>query len=470
MDNERTAADLAARACALMPGVVMDLADLVRHPSVAFPGYPEEPVRATAEATLALLKKYRIPGARLMEIPGGYPAVCAEIPAPAGAPTVLLYAHYDVQPGKLEDGWETDPFGPVEKDGRLYGRGTADDKSGIVTIAAALALFRGRPPVGVKIVIEGEEETESHLDAYVPAHPEFFSCNAFVIIDNGNLSAGEPALTTSLRGVAACTVEVSTLDHPVHSGMFGGAAPDALAALVRILASLYDADGRVAVPGLVSTVQPDAEYPAAAFREGAGILDGVDLTGTGPLGARLWSGPAVTVIGIDAPPVAGAANILVPVARAKVSLRIAPDADPGREIALLMEHLRRAAPWGAKVEVKETARSAGFVCPAGHPATAAAKEALAAAFGRPVREKGSGGSIPLLSILHAAAPEAGFVLMGAEDTARSRIHGTNESVDLADLERTIVALALFFVRFSQENSPGPAPIKTTGPLTGSRTR
>jgi Acetylornithine deacetylase/Succinyl-diaminopimelate desuccinylase and related deacylases len=351
----------------MMPGVVLDLADLVRHPSVAFPGYPEGPVRATAEATLALLKKYRIPGARLMEIPGGYPAVYAEIPAPAGAPTVLLYAHYDVQPAKREDGWETDPFGAVEKDGRLFGRGTADDKSGIVTSAAALSLFGGRPPVGVKIVIEGEEETESHLDAYVPAHPEFFACDAFVILDNGNLSAGEPTLTTSLRGVVACTVEVSTLDHPVHSGMFGGAAPDALAALVRILASLYDADGRVAVPGLASAAPPDVEYPLTAFREGAGILDGVDLTGTGPLGARLWSGPAVTVIGIDAPPVAGAANILVPAARAKVSLRIAPDADPGREIALLMEHLRRAAPWGAKVEVKETARSAGFVCPAGPP-------------------------------------------------------------------------------------------------------
>lgn len=439
-----SAAEMAARARALMPGVIEDLGALIRHPSVSFPGSPEGPVRAAADATLAVLKKYGLFGARLMEIPGGYPAVYGEIPAPPGAPTVLLYAHYDVQPAKREDGWKTDPFVPVLTDGRLYGRGAADDKSGIVTIAAALSLFGGRPPVGVKVIIEGEEETESHLDAYVAAHPGFFACDAFVILDNGNLSAGEPALTTSLRGVVACTVEVATLDHPVHSGMFGGAAPDALAALVRVLASLYDAEGRVAVAGLATVAPPDAEYPEALYREGAGILDGVALVGTGALGARLWSGPAVSVIGIDAPSVAGAANILVPRARAKVSLRIAPEADPARELSLLMAHLRAAAPWGAKVEVTETGRSAGFICPAGHPATVAAKAALAAAYGRPVREKGSGGSIPLLSLLHAAAPDAGFVLFGAEDTARSSIHGTNESVDVGELERCIVALALFF--------------------------
>jgi len=448
MPDDAVYGDIPARARALMPEVIADLSDLIRYPSVAFPGCPKEPVHAAADAVLALLKKYGCPGARLMEIPGGYPVVYCEVPAPPGAPTVVLYAHYDVQPARKEDGWETDPFAPVIKDGRLYGRGSADDKCGIVAIAAALRLFCGRPPVGVKVVIEGEEETESHLDAYVAAHPAFFACDAFVILDNGNLSAGEPALTTMLRGVVSCTVEVATLDHPVHSGMFGGAAPDALSALVRILASLCDADGRVAVAGLASAAPPDADYPAGTFRKGAGILDGVALAGTGPLGARLWSEPAVSVIGIDAPSVAGAANILVPRAKAKVSLRIAPDADPGRELFLLMAHLRAAAPWGARVTVEETGRSAGFVCPAGHPATLAAKEALAAAYGRPVREKGSGGSIPLLSLLHAAVPAAGFVLIGAEDTACSSIHGTNESVDLADLERTIAALALFFVRLA----------------------
>lgn len=446
--DEEMCREMTARARALMPGIIADLSLLIRYPSVAFPGCPKEPVHAAADAVLALLKRSGLSGARFLEIPGGYPVVYGEIPPPPGAPVVVLYAHYDVQPAKKENGWETDPFAPVIKDGRLYGRGSADDKCGIAAIAAALALFGGRPPVGIKVVIEGEEETESHLDAYVAAHPAFFACDAFVILDNGNLSAGEPALTTTLRGVVSCTLEVATLDHPVHSGMFGGAAPDALGVLVRILASLYDAEGRVAVAGLASAAPPDADYPAWTFREGAGVLDGVALAGTGPLGARLWSEPAVTVIGIDAPSVAGAANILVPRARAKVSLRIAPDADPGCELSLLMAHLAKAAPGGAKVEVTETGRSAGFTCPAGHPATLAAKEALAAAYGRPVREKGSGGSIPLLSFLHAAAPEAGFVLIGAEDTARSSIHGTNESVDLADLERTIAALAIFFVRFA----------------------
>jgi len=438
---------MAARAHALMPEVTRDLSDLVRCASVSLPGHPEAPVRVAADRTLALFKKYGISAARFLEIPGGYPAVYAEIPAPPGAPTVLLYAHYDVQPAKREDGWATDPFVPVEKAGRLFGRGTADDKSGILIIAAALALFSGHPPVGVKVVIEGEEETESHLDAYVAAHPGFFACDAFVILDNGNLAVRQPALTTSLRGVVSCTLDVSTLDHPVHSGMFGGAAPDALVALIAILSTLHDPSGRVAVRGLRVSAPPESEYPEALYREGAGILSGTGLTGTGPLGARLWSEPSVSVIGIDAPSVAGSANILIPRARAKVSLRIAPDADPARELSLLMAHLRAAAPWGAKVEVTETGRSAGFVCPAGHPATAAAKEALAAAFNSPVREKGSGGSIPLLSLLHAAAPQAGFVLIGAEDTACSRIHGTNESVDLGEVERCITGLALFLELF-----------------------
>jgi Acetylornithine deacetylase/Succinyl-diaminopimelate desuccinylase and related deacylases len=441
---------MAARVHSLMPEVTRDLAGLVRCASVSLPGHPEAPVRAAAEKTLALLKKYGISSARFLEIPGGYPAVYAEIPAPPGAPTVLLYAHYDVQPAQKEDGWATDPFAPVEKDGRLFGRGTADDKSGILIIAAALSLFSGHPLVGVKVVIEGEEETESHLDAYVAAHPDFFACDAFVILDNGNLDVRQPALTTTLRGVVSCIIEVSTLDHPVHSGMFGGAASDALVALIAILSTLHDPAGRVAVQGLRVSAPPGTEYPEAHYREGAGVLPGTELTGTGPLGARLWSEPSVSVIGIDAPSVAGSANILIPRARAKVSLRIAPDADPARELSLLVAHLQAAAPWGANVVVTETGRSAGFVCPPGHPATAAAKEALAIAFGKPVREKGSGGSIPLLSLLHAAAPEAGFVLIGAEDTACSRIHGTNESVDLGEVERCITGLALFFTLFSRE--------------------
>ena len=245
--GELTFEEILTKARALMPGVVEDLKSLIRYPSVAFPGYPEEPVLAMADATVAVLREYGIPDAHRIEIPGGYPAVYGEIPAPPGMPTVLMYAHYDVQPAQKEDGWETDPWEPVEKIGRLYGRGSADDKSGILLVAASLRIFEGKPPVGVKVLIEGEEETTSHIEELVAARPDLFLCDAFIIADNGNLSVGEPALTTTLRGEVSCIVEVLTLDHAVHSGMFGGAAPDALVALIRILATLHDARGNVAV-------------------------------------------------------------------------------------------------------------------------------------------------------------------------------------------------------------------------------
>lgn len=443
MEPALTSDDIIAKTRAMMPGVIEDLKGLIRHPSVAFPGYPSGPVLAMADATAALLKKSGVPDAHLLEIPGGYPAVYGEVPAPAGAPTVMMYAHYDVQPAKKEDGWETDPWTPVEKDGRVFGRGAADDKSGIVLIAASLAVFGGKIPVGVKVLIEGEEETESHLDAFVEANPDFFRCDAFIIADDGNLVVGEPSLTTSLRGVVSCIVEVRTLESPVHSGAFGGAAPDALVALMRMLATLHDDKGNVAVPGLAAYSHAVMEYPEDLYRESAGVLDGVDLIGTGPIGARLWSKPSVTVIGIDAPSISGSANILIPRAAAKISMRIAPDADPDRELDILKRYLRSAAPWNVRVEITDVGASPGFVCPAGGSAVASARSALESAFHKPVREKGTGGSIPLLRILHNAVPDAEFVLWGAEDSARSNIHGTNESADIGELERSIAAQGIF---------------------------
>ncbi|OPX65338.1 MULTISPECIES: M20/M25/M40 family metallo-hydrolase [unclassified Methanoregula] len=437
-----TTAEIERRVRALMPGVVEDIRDLIRYPSVSFPGYPAEPVHAMACATADVLKRSGLPDAHLMEIPRGYPSVYGEIPAPPGAPTILLYAHYDVQPAKIEDGWDSDPWTPVEKDGRLYGRGAADNKSGIVIIAAALRVFDGKPPVGVKVIIEGEEETAGHLEEFAGAHPDLFRCDLFVVADTGNITAGDPVLTTTLRGVVSCIIKVRTLDHAVHSGSFGGPAPDALVALIRILSTLHDPQGNVAVKGLRESPAGTAEYPEELFRQNAGVLPGVDLAGTGPIGSRLWAKPSVTVIGIDAPSVTGAANILIPHASAKVSMRIAPDADPRRELQILADHLRAAAPWNARVTIQETGNDPGFVCPAGGPGFAAAKRAMEAAFRKPVQEKGTGGSIPLMRALRDAVPGAEFVLWGASDDAGSFIHGPNESVDIRELERFIVAQAL----------------------------
>ncbi|MFA4965564.1 MAG: M20/M25/M40 family metallo-hydrolase [Thermoleophilia bacterium] len=427
-------------AAGMMPEVLADLGELVRHPSVAFPGFPAAPVLAAAEATAALFRRAGV-AAQLLDIPGGYPAVWAELPAPPGAPTVLLYAHYDVQPA-AEATWTSDPWALTERGGRWYGRGAADDKSGIAMHAAALRLFGGRPPVGVKLVVEGEEETRSHLDEYVAAHPRRFAADAMIIADMGNLEVGAPLLTTSLRGAVEVLVTVRTLDHGLHSGEFGGPAPDAMMALVRILDSLVDARGDVAVPGLLSSEWPGTQYDAADFRRHAGMLDGVELIGSHPVASLLWARPTATVLAVDAPAVDKASNTLLPEARAKVSVRIPPGQDP-REAARAVEaHVRRVTPWGAHVTVACPHLSGAFAAPTGGPALAAARRALEAAYGAPCDEVGTGGSIPLLGVLQRAAPAAEFLLFGAEDLAEARIHGADESVDARELERMIVAEAL----------------------------
>jgi acetylornithine deacetylase/succinyl-diaminopimelate desuccinylase-like protein len=425
----------------MMPEVVKDLTDLIALPSVAFPGYPPEPVHRMAGATVDLLHRYGISSARLMEVQDGFPLVYGEIPAPPGAPTVLMYAHYDVQPAQKE-GWDTNPWEGVEKNGRLFGRGTADDKSGIMVNAASIRCFDRTPPVGVKMIIEGEEETTSHLPAFIRSHPDLFRCDLFLITDNGNLTVGDPCLTTTLRGEVSCRVTITTLDHPLHSGSFGGAAPDALVALIRMLSTLHQANGDVQIQGLRTGPPPGAEFPEPLFRTMAGMEEGVELIGTGSLSERLWSKPSASVIGIDAPSVRDASNILIPTATAAVSMRIAPGADPDHELRLLREHLLHAAPWHVRVEIRPVSASPGFICPTGGPGFTAARSAMEQAFHKPVREIGAGGSIPLVQVLHQTVPQAEFILWGSADLALSRIHGTNESVDIMELGRMIAAQGL----------------------------
>jgi len=377
-----------------------------------------------------------------MDLGAGYPTVYADVPGPEGAPTVLLYAHYDVQPAPMEQGWESDPWTLTEKDGRLFGRGAADDKSGILIHYLTARLFDGRFPVGLKLVIEGEEETLSHLEAFVEKNPGLFKADVMVIADMGNIEAGEPVLTRSLRGHVQCIVETKTVDHPIHSGVFGGAAPDALVALIRILDGLWDERGNTIVPDLHHFTWDGAPYPEETFRRLAGMLDGVEIIGDGDVATKLWSKPNVTVIGLDAPSVAEAGNVLLPSARAKVAMRVAPGADPEAELAKLMEFLRARAPWGVQVDVTRVKASDPFMVDMTKPAAGAMKEAMKIAYGRDVAEIGSGGSIPLLETLAKASPGAEFVLTGGED-AVSNIHGANESVDPNEIERMAVAEALF---------------------------
>ncbi len=440
--------EMKASVDAMMPEIMDELAELVSHASCAFPGYPADPVHAARAQVIKMLANAGFEARELDLEGGGYPAVWGEIPAPEGAPTVLLYAHYDVQPAPMEQGWTSDPYKPEMRDGRMYGRGAADDKSGVAIHAGTLRVLGESPPVGIKVIIEGEEETASKLEAFVEKHPEMFAADCMIVADMGNIVCGEPVLTTMLRGHVQCVVEVRTLDHPLHSGVFGGPAPDAFVSLMRLLNSLWDERGNTIVPGLDGFDWPGASYPEPLFREMSGMLDGVEKTGDASVGSMLWSKPNATVIGIDGVPcIADAGNVLLPVASAKVALRIAPGADPEAELEKLMNHLRDSAPWGVNVDVRRVKASDAFMAPKGGPAMDAAAEALEAAYGKTPSEVGSGGSIPLLETLAKASPGAEFILLGAED-AIANIHGANESVHPDEIARMIVAQALLIQKLA----------------------
>jgi acetylornithine deacetylase/succinyl-diaminopimelate desuccinylase-like protein len=428
---------------ALMPGVIEDLKKLVAIPSCAFPGFPAEPVHAMADATVELLARSGASNVRTIEIPDGYPMVYADAPGPTDAPTVLLYAHYDVQPAPLDQGWTVDPWTPVERNGRLFGRGAADDKSGIAMHAATLQAFAGSPPVNLRLVIEGEEETDSHLEAFALANPDLFAADVYVIADSGNDVVGHPMLCTALRGAVAVTLEVRTLDQAVHSGMFGGAVPDALLALIKTLATMHDEVGNTVIPGLQGGDWQGAEISEDLLRRMAGVRQHVELVGSGSVNSRLVARPSATVIGIDAPPVAGAVNALVPVARATVSLRIPPGADAQTELEVLKRHLHAAAPWNVELSFGDESIGESFETPSSGRALSVAKEAMSEVFGTSAESSGSGGSIPLLNTLQRLHPASEFVIWGAEDAEQANIHSADESVDLEELANMTLAQVRF---------------------------
>ncbi len=306
--TDQTLEAIPQRISALMPDIRVELERLVRIPSVSFPEFDPEQVRRSAAATEDILRACGMQ-TRLLEVEGAHPAVLGQVPAPDGAPTVLLYAHHDVQPQGPEDLWASPPFEPVERNGRLYGRGSSDDKAGIVMHAAAMRAWNGRPPVGVTVFVEGEEESSSeHLGAFLTNYGDLLKADAVILADSGNWRTGEPALTISLRGIVACSVEVRTLDHAVHSGEYGGAIPDALTTLCRTLAALHDDRGNVAVSGLASGPADPLDLTEDELRDWAGVRPGVTLIGEGTLTERMWTKPAISVLGIDAPRTPEASN------------------------------------------------------------------------------------------------------------------------------------------------------------------
>ena len=439
--------DLIQRVRDVLPAVRRDLDELIRIESVWADPTRRPEVHRSAQLSADLLAHAGFPEVGIVA-EGGAPAVIARYPAPPGAPTVLLYAHHDVQPEGDAEQWASPPFQPTERHGRLYGRGSADDKAGIAVHLAAFRAHGGRPPVGVTVFVEGEEESGSpSLGALLDAHRDALAADVIVIADSDNWSTDVPALTVSLRGLVDCVVEVATLDHGLHSGLWGGVVPDALSVLVRLLAGLHDDDGNVAVPGLHEGVAATVDFPPERVRADAGLLPGVRQIGTGSVPQRMWAKPAITVIGIDTTSVAASSNTLIPRARAKISLRVAPGGDAAAHLEALTTHLRRHAPWGAHVSVTPGDVGQPYAIDATGPVYDAARAAFRQAWGTDPVDMGMGGSIPFIAEFAAAFPHATILVTGVEDPG-TQAHSVDESLHLGVLERAATAEALLLANLA----------------------
>ena len=440
---------------------VDELVALSRIPGVSAPGFDAAELERSAEAVAALLRDVGLDAVEVLRVDGAHPYVVGEwLGAGPEAPTALVYAHHDVQPPGREDHWLTPPFEPsFREDGRLYGRGVVDDKAGIVLHAAAVRAWleaSGSLPMNVKMIVEGEEEIGSgHLAEFLGAYRERLDADVIVLSDTANLQTGLPSLTTSLRGIVAVDVTVRALDHPIHSGMWGGPVPDAATALAALMARLVDARGEIAVPGLQDDV-PELDpatraslaalpFEAAGFRNDAGMLDGVSLRDGDGRGVyeRLWYRPSIALTAIEGMPLAGAANQLIAEARARVGCRVAPGQDAGRVCSALVDFLHRDPPWGVQVETHVGAAVPGWRTPGDGPAFEAARRALAAGFGREAVTIGCGGTIPFVGPFAAVLGGAPALLLGLEDPP-CNAHGENESLDVDDFRKAARASAHLF--------------------------
>lgn len=432
---------------------VADLSELVAVPSCSFAGFPAAEVKRSADAVAAYLRRAGLENVEILTLPGAHPYVYADWLHAPGKPTVLLYAHHDVQPpGRLEL-WKSPPFVATERGGRLYGRGSADDKAGIVVHGAAIESWlktAGALPLNVKVIIEGEEEIGSeHLEEFLKLYADKMKADAMVLTDTGNYDVGIPSITTSLRGIVSLDVTVRTADHPLHSGMWGGPLPDPVLALTKMLAALTDSQGKIAIPGIYKGVKPlgalekksyrSLGYSDKEFRKQAQVLPGVSLVG-GKAGAleKMWRLPAISVNAIQASSRKDVANIVNEAAWCHVGIRIVPDMDPKKVGRLLMDHLKKHAPWGVKVEFTNVHLSPWWTTDPEGPAFQAAHRAMTKGFGREAVFMGSGGSIPFVGPFAKVLGGVPALLIGVEDPYTNP-HSENESLHLGDFAKSIAS-------------------------------
>lgn len=442
-----------------------DLKQLVRIPSVSFEGFAPENVRRSAEGVAKLLKERGLENVELLTLDGAHPYVYADWLHAPGKPTLLLYAHHDVQPPGREHLWKSAPFEPTERDGRLFGRGTADDKAGVVVHSSAIASYlqsKGKLPLNVKLIIEGEEEIGSpHLVQFLKKYQEKLKADAIILTDTQNFDVGIPAITTTLRGLVAFDIEVRALDHSVHSGMWGGPIPDPAMALCKILAQLTDTEGRLNIPGMWDDVKPLTKSEAAAiaelplteteFRHQVGLHPNARLLasrdGTVKPLVQIWREPSLAINAMEAGVRKAAANIVNDTAWARVGIRIVPDQDPQKIAAVFVEHINRIAPWGVEVQITPDVGGKAWGTSAEGPAFQCALKALEKGYGHKAVIMGAGGSIPFVEPFAEALGGVPALLIGVEDPY-TNAHSENESMVIADFDSAIRSAIYFYEDFA----------------------
>lgn len=442
-----------------------DLKDLVRIPSISFPGFDRKPVRRCAEAVADHLKIIGFKDIRILEAGSGNPSVFAQRTDTPGKPTILLYAHYDVQPIGREELWTTPPFEPSERNGRLYGRGSADDKGGVAMYLAALGSYlksSGSLPVNVKVLIEGEEEVgSSNLYAILENSRALLSADAVVIADSENFDKGVPTLTASLRGIVTVSVEVRSLESSVHSGTWGGPLPDPVIALSRMIASLVDDAGRPAVPGLLDEVRAlsstdktnldSLPFNELVYRKQSKLLDGAKIIGgEGSVYEKMWYRPSIAVNAIEASSRKQAANIINDVAWARIGIRIVPDMDPEKTLDLFTSYLKNHAPWGVQVSVQPESPSQWWKTDTTGRVFEAALRALEKGYGRKPVIAGAGGSIPFVQKITEALGGVPALLFGVGDPFTAA-HSENESLLISDWEKGCISIINLLADLSEQN-------------------
>jgi acetylornithine deacetylase/succinyl-diaminopimelate desuccinylase-like protein len=441
------------------PEALEVLSRLVSIPGIAWDAFDASELDTSAESVAELLRdteafeSVEILRSATPAGPLGAPAVVATRAARNSRPTILLYAHHDVQPPGSVELWETKPFKTQIRDGRMYGRGAADDKAGVVAhiyaIKALRELTNNDFDLGLVVFIEGEEEAGSPSFAnFLLDHKAKLQSDVVIVADSGNWTTEIPAITTTLRGLVSLEFEVRTLDHAVHSGMYGGAVPDAMLALTKILGSMWDESGSVSINGLKSSNSVDLAYSEDDLRADSGLLPSTKALGEGSILGRIWTKPALTLIGLDYPSVALSSNTLLPSVRAKLSLRLAPGEDPNEALEALKKHIVGHNSLGAQIEFGAVELGKPFSLGESGWAKELAAGALKAAYGVESVDIGIGGSIPFIADLEAVFPRVQVLVTGVEDPD-SRAHSPNESLHIETLEKAIVAQTLILLGGNQ---------------------